>query len=87
VIESFNTVRSRVILVLISGLQILHRAHAQLNISMRTLRRSTYAVWILAMIILVYGLVGCASVQSTVDNGVGELPGQRVYVNTTVYRW
>ena len=39
------------------------------------------------MITLVYCLVGCANIQSTVDNGIGQVPGQRVHVSTTVYRW
>jgi hypothetical protein len=39
------------------------------------------------MIVLAYALVSCSNIQSTVDNGVGELPGQRIHVNTTVYRW
>jgi hypothetical protein len=81
---SFNTVRSRVVLVLISGLQILHSTRSQLNISMRTL---LHAIWMLTMIVLVYSLVGCANIQSTVDNGVGELPGQRIQGSVTVYRW
>ena len=51
---------------------------------MRTL---TYAIWTLAMITLVYVLVGCANVSSTIDNGVAQIPGQRVHVTTTVYRW
>ena len=65
-------------------MQILHSAQWQLNISMRTL---TYALWTLTMIILVYGLVGCANIQSTLDTGIGQVPGQRVQGSVTVYRW
>ena len=74
---SFNTVRSRVVLVLISGLQILHSSQWQLNISMRTLLHITLA----------YSLMGCANIQSTIDNGIGQVPGQRVHVTTTVLKW
>jgi hypothetical protein len=56
----------------------------QLNISMRTL---LHAIWMLTMIVLVYSLVGCANIQSTLDTGIGQVPGQRVHVTTTVYRW
>ena len=59
-------------------------ATSQLNISMRTL---TYALWMLTMITLVYGLVGCANIQSTLDTGIGQIPGQRVQGSVTVYRW
>ena len=51
------------------------------------MRRLRTAIWILTMIMVTYAVVGCANIQSTVENGVGELPGQRVYVSTTVYRW
>jgi hypothetical protein len=54
------------------------------NISMRRLR---YAVWTLTMILIVTHLLACASVQTTVDNGVAQMPGQRIHVTTTVYRW
>ena len=59
-------------------------AKSQLNIRMRTL---TYALWMLTMITLVYGLVGCANIQSTLDTGIGQIPGQRVQGSVTVYRW
>jgi hypothetical protein len=39
------------------------------------------------MITLAYVLVGCANIQSTVDNGVAQIPGQRIEVKGTVYRW
>jgi uncharacterized protein YceK len=52
------------------------------------MRRLRYAVWMLTMILIVCGLLmGCASVQTTVDTGVQQIPGQRVHVTTTVYRW
>ena len=59
-------------------------AKSQLNISMR---RLLHAIWTLAMITLVYVLVGCANVSSTIDNGIGQVPGQRVHVTTTVLKW
>ena len=59
-----------------------------LNNRMRRLRRLTYVIWMLTLILIVLGtLMGCANVQSTVDNGVAQIPGQRVHVSTTVYRW
>jgi uncharacterized protein YceK len=51
------------------------------------MRRLFHALWTLTMIILVYSLVGCASVQSTIDNGVGGVPGQRIQGSVTVYKW
>jgi hypothetical protein len=85
VIESVNTVRSRVILVLIHAMQIQHSDHRQLNIRMRTL---TYVIWMLTLILIVLGtLVGCSTLNTTVENGIGQIPGQRVHVTTTVYRW
>ena len=65
-------------------MQILLSGHLLVNTHMRTL---TYALWMLTMIILVYGLVGCANIQSTLDNGIGQVPGQRVQGSVTVYRW
>jgi hypothetical protein len=60
-------------------------ATSQLNICMRRLR---IAVWTLTMILITLGmLVGCASINTTVENGVAQVPGQRVHVSTTVYRW
>ena len=62
-----------------------------LNISMqrlRRLRRLTYVIWMLTAILIVLGtLMGCSTINSTVENGVGQIPGQRVHVTTTVYRW
>lgn len=59
-----------------------------LNNHMRRLRRLTYAIWTLTAILITVGiLMGCASVQTTVDNGVAQMPGQRIHVTTTVYRW
>jgi uncharacterized protein YceK len=51
------------------------------------MKRLVHAIWILTMIVLVYLLVGCANIQSTVDNGVGQVPGQRIQGSITVYRW
>ena len=52
------------------------------------MRRLTYVIWMLTLILIVLGtLMGCANVQSTVDNGVAQIPGQRIHVNTTVYKW
>jgi hypothetical protein len=52
------------------------------------MRRLTYAIWMLTAILIVLGgLMGCASVQTTVDTGVAQIPGQRVHVTTTVYKW
>lgn len=65
-------------------MQILHSVHLLVNNHMQ---RLVHAIWILTMITVVYLLVGCANIQSTVDNGVGQIPGQRVHVNSTVYRW
>ena len=65
-------------------MQILLSDRLLVNTHMRTL---TYAVWMLTMMILVYGLVGCANIQSTLDNGIGGIPGQRVQGSVTVYRW
>jgi len=65
-------------------MQILHSVHLLVNNHMK---RLVHAIWILAMITVVYVLVGCANVSSTLDNGIGQIPGQRVHVNTTVYRW
>jgi hypothetical protein len=65
-------------------MQILLSDRRLVNNRMRTL---TYALWTLTMIILVYGLVGCANIQSTLDTGIGQVPGQRVQGSVTVYRW
>ena len=51
------------------------------------MRRLRYAVWILTMILIVTHLVACASVQAKLDNGVEQMPGQRIHVTTTVYQW
>ena len=51
------------------------------------MRRLTHALWILAMITCVYVLVGCANVSSTIENGIGQVPGQRIQGSATVYRW
>jgi uncharacterized protein YceK len=52
------------------------------------MRRLRIAVWTLTMILITLGmLVGCASINTTVENGIGQVPGQRVHVTTTVYRW
>ena len=58
-------------------MQILHTGCLLVNMHMRTLLH----------ISLLYSLVGCANVSSTIDNGIGQVPGQRVHVNSTVYRW
>jgi hypothetical protein len=58
-------------------MQILHSAQWLLNMCMRTLLHIT----------LLYSLVGCANVQSTIDNGIGQVPGQRIQGSVTVYRW
>ena len=39
------------------------------------------------MIVLVYLLVGCANIQSTVDNGVEQIPGKSIKGSITVYEW
>ncbi len=52
------------------------------------MRRLRIAVWLLTVILIALGLlVGCSTVQSTVESGVGQIPGQRVHVTTTVYKW
>ena len=51
------------------------------------MKRLVHAIWILTMITLVYALVGCANVSSTLDNGIGQIPGQRIHVNSTVLKW
>ena len=56
----------------------------RLNIRMRTV---THAIALLTMILIACLLSGCARINSTVENGIGQVPGQRVYVSTTVYRW
>jgi xanthine/uracil/vitamin C permease (AzgA family) len=55
---------------------------------MRRLRRLTYVIWMLSALSIALGLlVGCSTINTTVENGVGQVPGQRVHVTTTVYRW
>jgi hypothetical protein len=51
------------------------------------MKRLLHALWILTMIVIAYTLVGCSTINSTVENGIGNIPGQRVHVSTTVYRW
>jgi uncharacterized protein YceK len=65
-------------------MQILHGSVRNVNITMKTLLR---AIWLLTMIAITYVLVGCASVQAKLDNGVEQMPGQRIHVTTTVYKW
>ena len=65
-------------------MQILHSGCLLVN---NRMKRLVHALWILTMITLVYSLVGCANVQSTLDTGVAQIPGQRIQGSVTVYRW
>ena len=47
----------------------------------------SHAVVLLTLILAAYFLTGCSTLNTSIENGIGELPGQRVYVTTTVYRW
>ena len=51
------------------------------------MRRLRIAVWLLTVILTIGVLVGCGSMYTSIDNGVQQIPGQRVHVTTTVLRW
>jgi hypothetical protein len=51
------------------------------------MRRLRMAVWLLTVILTIGVLVGCGSMYTSIDNGVSQIPGQRIHVTTTVLRW